>query len=132
MYVNSHLNLSYEGISTERLDRAFKRFERRVIKDMNVSESGGDGIEIRIRCDSVSARFPHLKENESYHIKINGDRIELSASQERGVFHGLETLFQLLKKDEQGWYLPELEMDDSPRYPWRGLMIDVSRHWIPN
>lgn len=131
VYVNSHLNLSYEGISTERLDRAFKRFESRLMKCMNVSEAAQDGVEIRIRCDSVSARFPNLKEDESYHIKINGDHIELSASQERGVFHGLETLFQLLKKDEQGWYLPELEMDDSPRYPWRGLMIDVSRHWIP-
>jgi len=125
--------LSYEGVSTERLDRAFERFTKRLESRMNgpaTTENEGS-VEITIRCDSVSSRFPSMEEDESYRIKIKGDRIELSAPEERGVFHGLETLFQLLKKDQQGWYLPELEMEDAPRYPWRGLMIDVSRHWIP-
>ena len=84
-----------------------------------------------VSCDSVSSRYPVLDEDESYSLKIKGGQVELSANGERGVLHGLETLFQLLEQDGQGWYLPELVLQDSPRYPWRGLMIDVSRHWIP-
>jgi len=133
LYLSSAPKLSYVGISTERLDRAFERFTKRLEARMNgpaTTENEGS-VEITIRCDSVSSRFPSMEEDESYRIKIKGDRIELSAPEERGIFHGLETLFQLLEKDEEGWYVPELEMQDAPRYPWRGLMIDVSRHWIP-
>jgi len=133
LYLSSAPKLSYVGISTERLDRAFERFTKRLEARMNgpaTTENEGS-VEITIRCDSVSSRFPSMEEDESYRIKIKGDRIELSAPEERGIFHGLETLFQLLEKDVEGWYVPELEMQDAPRYPWRGLMIDVSRHWIP-
>ncbi len=139
LYLSSIPKPSYNGISTERLDRAYERFADRLASKTAASPTASsapdevetDAIEIRIRCDSVSSQYPSLEEDESYRLKIDGKGIELSAPEERGIFHGLETLFQLLEKDEQGWYLPELDMEDAPRYPWRGLMIDVSRHWIP-
>lgn len=134
LYLSSPLAHASQGFSSKRIERAFKRFSDRV-EEMGPKPgrdgSGEEPIELLIRCDSASSRFPGLDEKESYQLKIREGRIELSAAEERGVLHGLESLFQLIRKDERGRYLTELEMDDAPRYPWRGLMIDVSRHWIP-
>jgi hexosaminidase len=45
--------------------------------------------------------------------------------------HAMETLLQLLSADEEGYYFPEIEINDKPRFPWRGLLIDACRHWMP-
>jgi N-acetyl-beta-hexosaminidase len=44
---------------------------------------------------------------------------------------GLETLLQLIDKDEEGYFLPFAKIEDKPFYKWRGLMIDPCRHWMP-
>ena len=44
---------------------------------------------------------------------------------------GLETLLQLLQGDRDGYYLPGIKVQDQPRFPWRGLLIDVGRHYEP-
>jgi len=69
-------------------------------------------------------------EDEGYHLRISPGVIELSAETDLGTLYGLETLFQLLKADENGYYFPCLVIDDQPRFTWRGLMIDVSRHFL--
>ena len=45
--------------------------------------------------------------------------------------HGLETLLQLLSVDEKGYYFPGVTIEDQPRFKWRGLLIDVGRHFMP-
>jgi hexosaminidase len=72
-----------------------------------------------------------LKENESYSLMITPEKITLSAETDIGVLRGLETVFQLLNSDQTGYFLHTVSIEDSPRYPWRGLMIDASRHFIP-
>lgn len=70
-------------------------------------------------------------EDESYTLKIEDDEIIVSAVTDLGAMHGLETLLQLLKGNSEGYFFPEVEIKDAPRFPWRGLMIDVSRHFFP-
>ncbi len=72
-----------------------------------------------------------LGEDESYHLSVAGNQVKLNAVTDIGAMRGLETFLQLLNADEQGYYLPFVEINDSPRFPWRGLMIDVCRHWLP-
>lgn len=69
--------------------------------------------------------------DESYHIKILEKQIWLQADNTIGALHGMETILQLLSIDEGGYYFPALRLDDAPRFAWRGLMIDVARHFIP-
>ena len=59
------------------------------------------------------------------------DGILLEAPNSIGAIRGLETMQQLLQKDSEGFYIPYVEINDAPRYSWRGLMIDVARHFIP-
>jgi hexosaminidase len=72
----------------------------------------------------------HLFENETYSLSVKVDKIILEAETDLGIMHGLETLSQLLSSDEYGYYFPLVEIKDAPRFPWRGLMIDVSSHFI--
>ena len=72
-----------------------------------------------------------LGEDESYSLTISPQKIELHCVTDLGGLRGLETLLQLLQADAQGFYFPALTIQDKPRFPWRGLMIDVCRHWLP-
>lgn len=70
-------------------------------------------------------------EDESYALTISASRIVLVANTDLGALRGLETFLQLLSVDEQGYFFPGAKIEDGPRFPWRGLMIDASRHFMP-
>jgi hexosaminidase len=70
-------------------------------------------------------------EDESYQLKISSEKIELKARTDLGLLHGFETLLQLLSADAAGYFFPCLQIEDSPRFSWRGLLIDASRHFMP-
>lgn len=72
-----------------------------------------------------------LYEDESYELEITPTHILLTAKTDIGDLRGIETLLQLLETDSSGYYFPTLIIKDHPRFPWRGLMIDASRHFMP-
>lgn len=72
-----------------------------------------------------------LGEDESYRLTINNRSVKIISETDLGAIHALETLLQLAKFDESGFYFPAIYIDDEPRFPWRGLMLDVCRHFIP-
>lgn len=72
-----------------------------------------------------------LFEDESYKIIVNEKDILIESKTDIGALRGLETLLQLLSSDLEGYYFPTCEINDKPRFPWRGLMIDVARHFMP-
>ncbi len=76
---------------------------------------------------------------EGYRLIISTKNITLKASQAAGLFNGTQTLLQLLpagveiterQKPVKNWKLPEVTIEDYPRFAWRGLMLDVSRHFF--
>jgi len=120
----------------ERVHQALDRFTR------NLSARTGfpfdrdfpgtpDGPSFVIHCAGPGLRVQAVEEDESYHLVINSKGIELTAANPLGAMHGLETVLQLVKSGPQGWVLPYVRIDDTPRFAWRGLMIDVSRHFMP-
>ena len=75
-----------------------------------------------------------LGDDESYALLISAERIRLSADEPLGVLRGLETFLQLVAPcagEPAGFCVPVLEIRDQPRFLWRGLSLDVSRHFIP-
>ena len=70
-------------------------------------------------------------EDESYSLSVGPAKVSLNATTDIGVLRGLETLLQLLSADEAGYYFPGVEIIDKPRFTWRGLLIDVGRHFHP-
>jgi len=72
-----------------------------------------------------------LGDPEDYRLSINGTQARLNARTPLGAVRGLETLLQLVQPGKTGFELPAVEIEDSPRFPWRGLSVDVSRHFMP-
>ncbi|MGA8432518.1 MAG: family 20 glycosylhydrolase [Candidatus Sulfotelmatobacter sp.] len=72
-----------------------------------------------------------LGEDESYELTVSQTGAELSAPNSLGVLHGLHTFLQLEQPTTAGFAVPVVTIKDSPRFAWRGLMIDVCRHFIP-
>ncbi|MFA6092635.1 MAG: family 20 glycosylhydrolase [Elusimicrobiota bacterium] len=82
-----------------------------------------------IRCRRVGKLV--LGEDESYTLKISSEKVELAAETDLGALRGLETLLQLLDSDAQGYCFPAVRIQDKPRFAWRGLHLDVCRHFMP-
>ncbi|MFH6999676.1 beta-N-acetylhexosaminidase [Flavobacterium sp. FlaQc-57] len=85
--------------------------------------------ELQINC-TKSGKIG-LYEDESYHLDIKQNKITINATSDLGALHGLETLLQMLQNNSTSFYFPVSQISDFPRFTWRGLMIDVSRHFQP-
>lgn len=76
---------------------------------------------------------------EGYRLKVRPDRVEIRGGGPAGVFYGIQTLRQLLPPDvfrrskvaKAEWSLPALDIEDRPRFGWRGLHLDVARNFVP-
>ncbi|KQB39769.1 beta-N-acetylhexosaminidase [Flavobacterium aquidurense] len=84
---------------------------------------------LQINCDK-SGKIG-LYEDESYHLDIKQNQITINATSDLGALHGLETLLQMLQNNNSSFYFPNSKVSDFPRFTWRGLMIDASRHFQP-
>ena len=85
--------------------------------------------ELQINC--VRNGKIEINEDESYQLIITSNKITINATSDLGALHGLQTLLQLLQNNSTAYYFPVVEITDSPRFTWRGLMIDAARHFQP-
>lgn len=92
---------------------------------------GPVGAGISIKAEHESSALPQLGEDESYSLTVSPDGVDLQAPNDLGVLHGLATLTQLMQHGDQGWFWPCETIEDQPRFAWRGLLIDVCRHFEP-
>ena len=74
---------------------------------------------------------------EGYTLEATTKGVVLQANQTAGLFYGVQTMLQLLPKEIEGkgvanvnWVIPALKITDYPRFGWRGIMFDVSRHFF--
>ena len=72
-----------------------------------------------------------VDEDESYQLTITSETATLTAANDLGAMHGLQTLLQLATDEHGACLLPAVTISDTPRFRWRGLMLDVSRHFEP-
>ena len=72
-----------------------------------------------------------INQDESYQLEIQSNKITINANSDLGAMHALETLLQLLQNNSTSYYFPTVTISDSPRFTWRGLMIDAARHFQP-
>lgn len=128
--LTSGFGVTVQGPADEVVSKAVDRFIDRTINQSKLTfQPKGEGLTINY----ITAKSPvqPVEADESYKILINKDEITIDAPSAYGVLRALESLSQLLKTENGKTVWPALKIDDNPRYHWRGLMIDVSRHWIP-
>lgn len=113
-----------------RLDRAVTRFRARLADRTGSGVRLGPGGLVLTVIDAGRA-VQSPDENERYILEVTPRTVALLANTTLGALHGFETLLQLVESDSAGWYLPAVRIEDTPRFPWRGLMIDMGRHFEP-
>lgn len=118
----------FEGYSDARLQAAVARFQIDVTRLTGRDDpAGGPTLVIAVTPD------PHagaLEAREDYSMTIAENGVRLTAGGPDGVLRGLATLRQLVRPQGAGFVLPLVEIEDSPRFAWRGLMIDTARHFV--
>jgi hexosaminidase len=126
------------SISTAAQDPVFIHAVNRFYQQLNRQTSAyfiqdyiTPGLNGTMRIQPGNAQALSIGMDESYQLVITPQAIDLKSNTTVGAMRGLQTLIQLLAKDEQGFYFPEVTIQDKPRFAWRGLMIDVARHFIP-
>ena len=78
----------------------------------------------------ITPKIPQLPSPESYTLSVTSQRIEIRATSGAGLFYGMQTLLQLMQPAGTGSYsVASVEIEDTPRFAYRGLMLDVSRHF---
>jgi hexosaminidase len=124
--------LSRDGRLLAALQRTARRIEMRTAVEISRSWwSPPASASLVVRAESPGSGVPSLHESEAYSLSVSPTQATLAAPCTLGILRGLETVLQLLTSDGEEFFLPALLVEDRPRFPWRGLLIDVSRHWMP-
>ncbi len=118
------------GLSAS-VQRMMNRLEARTGLEMATGLNPPVGAKLVIHCKGASPSVPKFKQDESYTLDITPTQAVLSANETVGILRGLETFLQLVDSDSSGYYVPAVSIQDSPRFPWRGLLVDVGRHFEP-
>jgi hexosaminidase len=132
--IDNTFNASLEGYKDSRLDSARKRFIDTLSKETGIplhDEAGSGSPTLVIKTNAAGDSIQRLGEDESYHLEVTSSSAAISAANPLGAIHGLQTFLQLVTISPDGYIVPAVTIEDSPRFPWRGLMIDTGRHFQP-
>jgi hexosaminidase len=136
LVIDPNFSVSITGHHEARLDRAVDLFLTQLRHqtgmppiDMKVTDSAT--ATLVIQAAGVTKSVQELGEDESYRLDISSSGARLNAPTTLGVMRGLQTFLQLQQTTNAGFAVQAVSIEDSPRFSWRGLMIDVGRHFIP-
>ena len=134
--IDGSFTAAASGFSDPRLSAALQRLTSRVARQTGIPIGlgrTGDATRptLRVECAAAGPAWPTLGEDESYTLDIAAEGARLQSPTVAGALHGLETFAQLIAPGSDGFAAPAVHIEDRPRFTWRGLMIDVSRHWMP-
>ena len=136
LVVGPDFRLAVEGRGGELVERAAKRFLERLARQTGLvlpsPLAPAAKPTLSIRCESPGKALPRLGMDESYTLTVAPGGAALQAAEPWGVLRGLETLLQLVGPGATtAFRAPSVTIRDRPRFPWRGLMLDASRHFMP-
>jgi hexosaminidase len=134
--VDKTFTVAAAGHVDERLragvERAMRRLEGRTVLELARGLSAdAAGAKLLVEARAPGRAVPSVEEDESYTLEVNERQATLRAATVVGVLRGLETFLQLLEGDREGFYFPAVTVEDRPRFRWRGLMMDIARHFQP-
>ena len=124
------------GASDPRLERSIVRLQERLRRRTGLAlplglSANGTAATLTVTVKAASPAYPQFGEDESYSLTLDATHATLQANTTVGAMRGLETLSQLVAGNADGYYFPLVTIHDQPRFGWRGLMLDVGRHFEP-
>src|ERR1700737_479423 len=131
--ITPQFSVHLAGHTEPRLERAVSRFKRHLSREtgFSLASSSTQNATLVISTDHGSKQVQEVGEDESYTLEVSSSGAKLSAATPLGTLHGLQTFLQLVDISPEGFSAPAVTIQDKPRFPWRGLMIDSSRLFFP-
>jgi hexosaminidase len=134
--ITKSFNVGVRGQRDERLqsaiDRMLRRLEGRTVMEFErAPASDANTAALVIETQGPGETVPSVDEDESYSLEVTDSQALLHAPTVVGALRGLETFLQLLESDREGYFIPAVQIQDKPRFRWRGLLIDIGRHYEP-
>ena len=131
--INQSFSVAVTGFHDGSLDTEVHRFVAVLSRQTGISfrSKSGAAPTLEIHADHGRQAVQKLGEDESYELTVAGSGAKLTAPTSLGILRGLQTFLQLVQVTPTGFAAPAVTIKDQPRFPWRGLLIDVSRHFIP-
>ena len=134
LLIDGSFSVELEGYREPRIDRAVQRFLHDLshvtgipMRNQAINRTNATLV---IRAEHASKPIQDVDEDEGYTLDVSASGAKLTAPNPLGIMHGLQTFLQLVDVTPSGFLASAVHIEDSPRFPWRGLTIDVSRHFI--
>jgi hexosaminidase len=132
--IDGSFGIALKGYKEPRLERAQQRFLDTLSRETGIPlwrEAIHNQPRFIVQTAGPSAAVQQLGEDESYHLEISTTDVQLTASNPLGVLRGLQTFLQLVGITPKSFSVPVVTIDDKPRFPWRGLLIDSGHRFVP-
>jgi hexosaminidase len=133
--VDPSFSVALTAYSEPRLDRSVERFLRQLARQtalpLPLKATRGPKATLVIQTEHAGKEVQEVGEDESYVLEVSASGAKLTAPTPLGTMHGLQTFLQLVDVSSDGFAAPSVTVQDKPRFPWRGLMIDSARHFTP-
>ena len=131
--ITQSFSVAVTGTHDAALDSAVQRFTKHLSAQTGIPFRPQPGATpmLTVHADHGLEPIQKLGEDESYQLIVNDSSAQLTAPNTLGALRGLETFLQLVTITPNGFAAPVVTIKDQPRFPWRGMLVDVSRHFIP-
>ena len=131
--ITQSFSVGVRGASDPVLDSEIQRFQGQLSRQTGIPfrPQPSAAPTLQIHADHGRESVQKQGEDESYELTVSDSAAQLNAPTQLGILHGLQTFLQLVQITPNGFAVPAVTVRDQPRFPWRGLLIDVSRHFIP-
>ena len=122
--------IEWRGYRSPLLTRAAARFEQSWTSRLQTVTAPGPRAVLIIECRSNDLSFLHPNQKEAYSLTLTEGQVHLVADGPAGILYGLASLRQAVIDGPDGAHLALGTIQDAPRFVWRGIMIDVARHFM--
>jgi hexosaminidase len=129
--LDSDFRIELPAAAPPRLDRAARRFLGQLATDTGIPITSNRTTRLVIECCAKPDGPDRLGDDESYTLDVSPTQARLKSATVTGAMRGLQTLLQLARPDAQGFAIAGVHIEDAPRFPWRGLLLDVTSHFMP-
>jgi hexosaminidase len=131
--ITASFSVAITGVHDPSIDAGVQRFTAQLsaITGIPLRPKAGTVPTLEVHADHGREAVQKLGEDESYDLTVSESGAKLNAATTLGALHGLQTFLQLVQITPTGFVATAVTIKDQPRFPWRGTLIDVSRHFIP-
>ncbi|MFN0171117.1 MAG: beta-N-acetylhexosaminidase [Bryobacteraceae bacterium] len=130
--IDKSFRLAFSTKPNARLERAGQRMVAVLSRQTGIPFASSPApATLLIACAETTDQPDRLGEDESYSLDVTSAQARLTAATTAGALRGMQTFLQLITADQGAFSAPAVHIEDAPRFPWRGLLIDVTSHFMP-